>query len=62
MLQLISSLFVKCGSVIPMLSEIPESTMTISNKSLSLFLAVPDKTGTYVSKLYEDDGLTRGLS
>ena len=51
-------IFVKCGSVIPMLSEIPESTMTISNKSLSLFLAIPDKAGTYISELFEDDGLT----
>lgn len=51
-------IFIKCGYVIPMLSEIPESTMTLTREKLKLFIAEPTSVGTYTSELYEDDGLT----
>ena len=50
--------FIKCGSVIPMLKEAPESTMNMETSTLSLLCVIPEKEGTYTSSLIEDDGLT----
>ncbi|MCM8526845.1 MAG: glycoside hydrolase family 31 protein, partial [Lentisphaeraceae bacterium] len=50
--------FIKCGSVIPMLKEAPESTMSVDNSSLQLICAVPKTNGEYNSILTEDDGTT----
>ncbi|MCH2209324.1 MAG: glycoside hydrolase family 31 protein [Lentisphaerales bacterium] len=51
-------MFAKCGSVIPMLEDIPESTMSLSREKLKLYLALPVTHGNYDSELFEDDGLT----
>lgn len=50
--------FIKCGSVVPMLKNIPNSTMNIDASTLTFLCAIPEAEGSYKSQLIEDDGLT----
>ena len=51
-------LYAKAGSVIPVLSEIPASTMDCHPESLDLHVFVPTRDGVFESVLVEDDGVT----
>ena len=50
--------FIKCGAVIPMLKDIPESTMNLDKSTIELHCAIPETAGIYKSTLTEDDGLS----
>ena len=51
-------LFVRGGSVVPMLAEAPRTTMGLRPESIDLHVFVPREDGTFRSCLHEDDGLT----
>lgn len=52
--------FARAGAVIPLLADIPESTQDHYPEELELALVIPEKDGTTVSELHEDDGLRDG--
>lgn len=51
-------LFVRAGAVIPMLPEVPVSTMNLAPEQLDLHVFVPAVDGEWSTVLQEDDGLT----
>jgi alpha-glucosidase len=50
--------FIRCGVIVPMLSDSPSSTMNLHPKSITLFLALPSRKEEMTSWLFEDDGLS----
>ena len=54
-------LFVRAGAVVPMWPEPPASTMGYLPDSIDLVVAVPQRDGTFMSSLFEDDGLSMGF-
>ena len=50
--------FARGGSVIPMLTETPQSTDGLAPKVLELHIFVPQADGEWTSEIQEDDGLT----
>jgi alpha-glucosidase len=53
-------LFVRGGAVIPQWPEAPPTTMDYHPEAIELVVFVPEEDGETVSRLEEDDGLTRG--
>jgi alpha-glucosidase len=51
-------LFVRAGSVVPMLPVAPQSTLGLTPELIELHAFVPEEDGRRTSLLYEDDGLT----
>ena len=49
--------FARAGAVIPLLAEIPESTMHLHPEVIELAVVIPEQDGTTCSELHEDDGL-----
>jgi alpha-glucosidase len=53
-------LYVKAGAVIPMWSEVPQTTMNYHPACVELNVFVPLKDGVFTSRLVEDDGTSFG--
>ncbi len=52
--------FARAGAVIPVLTDIPDSTQNLYPEEIELIVVVPENDGSTDSELHEDDGLREG--
>lgn len=54
-------LFARGGRIIPMLQDVPQSTMAFQPQAIELHVFVPAEDGIFESVLHEDDGISFGF-